>query len=521
MQFTVSFYFNRIRYLAVVVSIVALAACAAQPKAPTPEEQALAASENLYNGDVAMARGDMDRAIVDYVKALGHPNTRTPALEKIAYIHFDSNRWEQAERAYRELLAENETHYGAHAGLGIVLLRQGKHDEAEKPLQVALSVTTEDWQVHNAMAVVLDLKGNMEMAWKNYEAALKFRPNDPVILNNYGYSHYLSGDWVEAQQYFQMSIAIDQNYEQGWRNLGLVLIRRGDLRGAVDAFGRIMDKHKSLNTVGYVLLLEKEYEGAIRYFNQAIITAPSYYEAAENNLVAAQTASDSVESIEFGQLNVDSVMTEEEMQPDPVQIEVELQLESVQTEEEMQPDPVQIEAELQQDSVQTEEEMQADPLQVEAELQSDPVIIGKELQPDPEKIEVIEYAQKEFAQNSDAKPVVNDSQPKYSGWLDAKLQQSREWLSNAHGDKVSIQVLMRKKTSGRELINYLQNEWPLNLDKTYLYEVKINSQLIYHVFYGEFDTLTQGRHEMQLLPESLKVNSPYLNSVYRMQKALL
>ncbi len=501
MQFTVSFYFNRIRYLAVVVSIVALAACAAQPKAPTPEEQALAASENLYNGDVAMARGDMDRAIVDYVKALGHPNTRTPALEKIAHIHFVSNRWEQAERAYRELLAENETHYGAHAGLGIVLLRQGKQDEAEKPLQVALSVTTEDWQVHNAMAVVLDLKGNMEMAWNNYEAALKFRPNDPVILNNYGYSHYLSGDWVEAQQYFQMSIAIDQNYEQGWRNLGLVLIRRGDLRGAEDAFGRIMERHKSLNTVGYVLLLEKEYEGAIRYFNQAIITAPSYYEAAENNLVAAQTAlaDDTVEISEFGQLNVDSVMTEEKMQPDPVQIEVELQLESVQTEEEMQPDPV----------------------QDEAELQSDPVIIEKEVQPDPEKVEVIEYAQKEFAQNSDVKPVVNDSQPKYSGWLYAKLQQSRDWLSNARGDKVSIQVLMRKKTSGRELINYLQNEWPLNLDKTYLYEVKINSQLIYHVFYGEFDTLTQGRHEMQLLPESLKVNSPYLNSVYRMQKALL
>ncbi len=219
--------------------------------------------------------------------------------------------------------------------------------------------------------------------------------------------------------------------------------------------------------------------------------------ATEQN--SAALADDTGESSEFGQLNVDSVMTEEEMQPDPVQIEVELQLESVQT----------------------EEEMQADPLQVEAELQSDPVIIEKEVQPDPEKVEVIEYAQKEFAQNSDAKPVVNDSQPKYSGWLDAKLQQSREWLSNAHGDKVSIQVLMRKKTSGRELINYLQNEWPLNLDKTYLYEVKFNSQLIYRVFYGEFDTLTQGRHEMQLLPESLKVNSPYLNSVYRMQKALL
>ena len=184
----------------------------------------------------------------------------------------------------------------------------------------------------------------------------------------------------------------------------------------------------------------------------------------------------------------------------------------------MQPDPDQIETELQLESVQTEEEMQPDPVQDEAELQSDPVIIEKEVQPDPVKIEV---AQKEVARDSDANMVVIESKPKYSGWLDAKLQQSREWLSNARGNNVSIQVLMRKKTSERELVNYLQNEWPLNLDKTYLYEVEFRSQLIYRVFYSEFDTLTQGRYEMQLLPESLKTNSPYLHSVYQMQKALL
>jgi len=232
-------------------------------------------------------------------------------------------------------------------------------------------------------------------------------------------------------------------------------------------------------------------------------------------------ADDTGEISESGELNFDSVQTEEEMMPDLVQIEAELQLDSVQTEEEMQSNPVQVEAKQQSDPVQVDTGQQSDPVQVEVELQSDPVIIEKELQPDPVKIEVIEVAQKEVAQDSDANLVEIDSKPKYSGWLDTKLQQSRDWLVNTHGDKVSIQVLMRKKTSERELVNYLQNEWPLNLDKTYLYEVKFNSQLIYRVFYSEFDTLTQGRYEMQLLPESLKANSPYLHSVYQMQKALL
>ena len=123
--------------------------------------------------------------------------------------------------------------------------------------------------------------------------------------------------------------------------------------------------------------------------------------------------------------------------------------------------------------------------------------------------------------DSDPKLVDNEAPTNYQHWLDDKLQKSREWLSNAQRDKVTIQVLMSKKSKVRELVNYLQNEWPLNLDKTYLYEVEMESQNIYRVFYSEFDSVAQGRHELQRLPASVRANSPYLHSVYRMQKALL
>ncbi len=109
----------------------------------------------------------------------------------------------------------------------------------------------------------------------------------------------------------------------------------------------------------------------------------------------------------------------------------------------------------------------------------------------------------------------------YSEWLNAKLAQSRRWLSQADRDKVSIQVLMRSKSAARELVYYLRNEWPLDLTKTYLYEVNTEERSIYRVFYSEFESLTHGRDQLEQLPESVKVNSPYLNSVHRMQKALL
>ena len=106
-------------------------------------------------------------------------------------------------------------------------------------------------------------------------------------------------------------------------------------------------------------------------------------------------------------------------------------------------------------------------------------------------------------------------------WLNGKLQQSREWLSNANRDGVSIQVMMRRASAASELVDYLRNEWPLDLEQTYLYEVKSGTQSIFRVFYSEFDSLANGQREIKRLPDSVKVNVPYLQSVYRMQKALL
>lgn len=106
-------------------------------------------------------------------------------------------------------------------------------------------------------------------------------------------------------------------------------------------------------------------------------------------------------------------------------------------------------------------------------------------------------------------------------WLNEKLQQSREWLSQANRNSVSIQVLMRRKSAAKQLVDYLRNDWPLDLEHTYLYEVTTDTKSIYRVFYHEFDSLETGQLEINRLPESVKVNVPYLQSVYRMQNALL
>jgi septal ring-binding cell division protein DamX len=109
----------------------------------------------------------------------------------------------------------------------------------------------------------------------------------------------------------------------------------------------------------------------------------------------------------------------------------------------------------------------------------------------------------------------------YNQWLSTKINASREWLAKADKDNVSIQVMMRRKTAARELVLFLKNDWPLDLKNTYLYEVQLESQTIYRVFYREFDSMTEGYRVIKQLPESVRLNGPYLQSVYQMQASLL
>lgn len=106
-------------------------------------------------------------------------------------------------------------------------------------------------------------------------------------------------------------------------------------------------------------------------------------------------------------------------------------------------------------------------------------------------------------------------------WLSQKLKSSKEWLKSRKDKGVSIQVLMRNKAASNELVDFLRLDWPLSVEQTYLYEVEMNERKIYRVFYGEYQSLSEGLKNLDELPESVKKNGPYLHSIYRMKENLL
>jgi Tfp pilus assembly protein PilF len=105
-----------------------------------------------------------------------------------------------------------------------------------------------------------------------------------LLLNNLGYSYYLSGDELKARGLFNQALNFDTQYKRAIHNLALIEIRNGEFTSAAMLFNRIMSPHESYNNIGYIALLNGQYDVAEEYLRRAINECPVYFPKAQQNL---------------------------------------------------------------------------------------------------------------------------------------------------------------------------------------------------------------------------------------------
>ncbi len=243
------------------------------------------AKDIIILGDAALAHGNTDQALYQYVKAIDLDNNSDIALYKIGDIHSKRGNTEKAIKAYEMALKINPDHGGANEGLGQLLLSKRKYDEARYHLTKAeANGAAFNWRIYNSLGVISDLENDYKQAIIHYEKALNLQPELPLILNNMGYSRYMLGDWDSAEKYYRKAVLYDKYFERAWRNLGLLYIRKGDYEEAVSAFTQVENLHEAYNDVGFICMLNGKYDISEAFFKRAIKLSPRYYEAANRNL---------------------------------------------------------------------------------------------------------------------------------------------------------------------------------------------------------------------------------------------
>lgn len=90
---------------------------------------------------------------------------------------------------------------------GRFFLQSGDPVKALAQFRQALAADPGSIEALNGMAVSYDRLGRYDVARSFYEAALGLAPEEPMLLNNYGYSLFLQGDLEGAARYLGMAVA--------------------------------------------------------------------------------------------------------------------------------------------------------------------------------------------------------------------------------------------------------------------------------------------------------------------------
>jgi tetratricopeptide (TPR) repeat protein len=165
-----------------------------------------------------------------YQAALGYFDQALQNNPKDPYVHFnrsvcleDQEKWEEAEAAYRRVIALRPDHAKAHNKLGLLLQRRGELKKAEASYRRAITLSPDADGAHNNLGSVLQELGRLGEAEACYVKALSLNPRNALAHNNLGVVLQRQGKLVEALASYRRALDINPDYADAYNNRGSAL----------------------------------------------------------------------------------------------------------------------------------------------------------------------------------------------------------------------------------------------------------------------------------------------------------
>jgi tetratricopeptide (TPR) repeat protein len=143
---------------------------------PILAENSDEAVAQLLQGNLAVAEGDVERGLECLLRAEA-ASRPTPELRlAIGRVYLAMNRWDDAERLFRGVLAIAPDFAAAHRGLAHALLAKGKHGDAASAALDSIALRFDDRTSHYLLGASLARLGNPERAAQAFQTCLALDP---------------------------------------------------------------------------------------------------------------------------------------------------------------------------------------------------------------------------------------------------------------------------------------------------------------------------------------------------------
>jgi tetratricopeptide (TPR) repeat protein len=228
-----------------------------------------------------------------------------------------AGRHAQAEKIYRDILAQTPEHAVAMHYLGICLVQMGRaqegldllarsmgalgdqasyrhnhalalaqagaHDAAERELEAAIALDPRSVPSYSYLGIIRQQRGRLDAALEAYRAAADLAPDDGFVAANYGNCLLARGEFGPAIEWLRRSVAVAPRNPVAHNNLGSALNASGDLQGAITAYRKAVEVEGRYApgwfNLGLALRKTGDEEKAIEALRQAVAVGPDFVPA--------------------------------------------------------------------------------------------------------------------------------------------------------------------------------------------------------------------------------------------------
>ena len=207
-------------------------------------------------------------------------------LASLAVSYQNLQRFNEAEKAYKQVINIKYDYLEAWVNLGANLYMQGKLDEAVKAYKKALSINPNYAIAYNNMGNALKQLGKLKEALAAYKKALSINPDYSEAYYNIGNATQEQGKLDEAVKAYKKALSINPNYAAAYNNMGKALNQLGKLKEAITAYKKALsinpENAETYCNLGNVIHRQGDFEKAIAAYRKAIYLNPKHVEARYN-----------------------------------------------------------------------------------------------------------------------------------------------------------------------------------------------------------------------------------------------
>lgn len=237
-------------------------------------------------GHALALRGDLERALIEYERALTLDPECAPALFNRGTLLLRSDHAAQALECFDRLAAIEPAVGAVHLMRGNALSALGRQEPALECFEEAIRCEPAEPLAHCNRGNTLLVLGRTAEALASLDRALAIAPANPLARYNRGNALLALARHAEALADFDAALQSDSRFALAWYNRGSALMELRRYAEAVASFERAIalapDFPKAHNNRGAALLCLKRQAEAIGAFEQALRLQPGYEGALEN-----------------------------------------------------------------------------------------------------------------------------------------------------------------------------------------------------------------------------------------------